>query len=225
MGGKLIKNKLIYLILLISSMVLLSGCITQKGLSSSTHLPSSNEFTISNTPSLNTDYSLSPEKLSYLAKSNIGANMATLDYASDDRVILHYSYALIVYDLKNEQIYKSIDLSKLDVPLNTQGDNIIQIMADESGKEVFIGSYPAKNGYIFDIESSVITKIKGEYKGNKFTGLLDSTERQFQNGWYSINYVKTSSGNIYVLRYNGGGMSNMKIVRINENGNKTFNVF
>ncbi len=219
------KNKFIYLILLICCIVLLSGCITQKGLSSSTHLTSSNEFTIPHTSSINTDYSLSPEKLSYLAKSNIGADMATLDYASDDRVILHYSYALIVYDLKNEQIYRSIDLSKLDVPLNTQGGNTIHIMANENGKEVFIGSYPAKNSYIFDIESSVITKSEGEYKGNKFTGLINSIERNFQNGWYSINYVKTNSENIYVLRYNGGGMSNMKIVRINENGNKTFNVF
>jgi hypothetical protein len=31
--------------------------------------------------------------------------MAKLDYASKDRVILHYSYAWIVYDLKNQKIH------------------------------------------------------------------------------------------------------------------------
>lgn len=149
-------------------------------------------------------FELTQEKLGSLANSIIGSDMATLVYADEKRVIFHYSYALIVYDLESRKIYRMLDLEKLNIPLGVQGGEVIDVCVNYEGTEVFIGAIPHREkAYIYNIEKSTVEETAPEYTGRRFEGLRDTTELYNKGydfaGWNSICYVKMDNSICYLL--------------------------
>lgn len=144
---------------------------------------------------------LSEERLYELAVNIVGSDMAELEYASEERVILYYGGALIVYDLNKGEIERSVDVLKLNVSPAQQGDSAIDIRVSEDGSGVYIGSVGQNEDtydkYWYDIESGQIE----EYSENReFFGNFYESEYENADGWISYRSVKISdSESCYLL--------------------------
>ncbi len=198
--------------------IILAICTLSAGL-----LISMQNNSADNTTGLKAD--LTEKRLASLANQNIGASMATLDYADDRRVILHYSYALIVYDLENQSIHRMLDLEKLNIPYNTQGAEVIRITVNSAGTEIFISTYSkSKKSFIYNIENLTIEETSGtEYGGTSFGGLKATTELTTQgyviHGWISHHYVQLDSSVCYLL-LTDSSVDTIKIVLDDKTCNK-----
>lgn len=165
----------------------------------------------------NNDHLLSDSKLSELSQMSIGADMATLDYASEDRVIFHYSYALIVYSLKEERIIRALDLSTLNVPINTQGSIVISVQATADGNNLIIGANgmpEVHDTYIYNIEKNSVKRINAAvgYKYQMFTGLSDMDYENIFN-WSSHHCVWLSeTKRCYLLLKDSFHVSGINII-------------
>lgn len=163
----------------------------------------------------NNEYLLSDSKLSELSQMSIGADMATLDYASEDKVIFHYSYALIVYSLKEERIIQALDLSTLNVPINTQGSTIISVQATADGNNVIIAAMDAQetyDTYVYNISKNIVKKIKHAEKYQLFAGLSNMDYENIFN-WSSHHCVWLSeTKRCYLLLKDSFHVSGINII-------------
>ncbi|MFZ5986882.1 MAG: hypothetical protein ACOYWZ_07145 [Bacillota bacterium] len=170
---------------------------------------------------------LDDTSLKELAQNPIGAVMATIDYASKDKVILHYGKALIIYDVKISKISKVVDLSKLNVPLNTQGAETIEVSVDKSANEIFIGSsslgYDKYEGYIYKLDKNILTKTKNKTTQQPFKdfSMMDASK---VTGWSSIHCVNISETEKCYLLLKGTTVGDIKIIFSNGSDVKEYNV-
>lgn len=170
-------------------------------------------------------YELTQERIGSLANCNIGAVMATLDYADGKRVIFHYDYALIVYDIENRKIYRMLDLEKLGIPYYTQGAEPIEVNVNDTGTEVFIGTYSSiDKAFIYNIEKSTVEETKNPaYPEKKFGGLRDTIELNNMGydyaGWISNCYAKMGNSICYLL-LTKNRVDSIKIILENEKHKK-----
>lgn len=167
-------------------------------------------------------------KVIKFAQSQIGADMATLDYASKDRVILHYSNSLIIYDVKHSKIFKIIDLLKFNIPINTQGCETIKIIVDKNGNEIYLGNWrigkSIYESYILNINKNTITKTKGKSISEPFSG-LSFTNTSSIAGWNSIKCVKFSENERCYLVAKGCNVADIKIIFDNNSAIKEYDIF
>ena len=170
-------------------------------------------------------------KVINFAQNNIGADMATLDYASKDRVILHYSYALIIYDIKNSKVFKMIDLLNFNIPINTQGDEVIRVIVDKNGNEIFLGSHRTNiskskyESYILNIDKNTISKTNDKSIRQPFTGLSFTYYITTIPGWRSIDWVKFSENERCYLVAKSGKVADIKIIFDNNSDIKEYGIF
>lgn len=130
-------------------------------------------FTCDREPS----HTLSEERLYKLGMASIGTDIAEPVYAADDRAIFYYRYALVVFDMREGKIEHMIDLATLDVPLSTQGEDIIFVKATADGKGVYIGSsdssvvtqYEDEHGYWYDVDQDTVSEYTGTGDEEYFT--------------------------------------------------------
>lgn len=130
-------------------------------------------FTCDREPS----HTLSEERLYKLGMTRTGVDEPMLEYASEDRAIFFYRYALIVFDMQEKKIERMLDLSTLHVPLNTQGDMIIDVRATEDGKGVYIApigctvgtQYEDERGYWYDVDQDTVSEYTGTGDEEYFT--------------------------------------------------------
>lgn len=185
------------------------------------------------------DVSLTEERLEELASQMLGSQMANLLYASDERVVLHNTFGVIVYDLQTASIYRSIDLELLNVLTNAQGwyGLGVGVTVNKTGSEIFIlGNHPDRTGfYMFEIENGVLHVLDvldelPDMDSLRFPGLRRDLLVEEPIGWYSSQHVVTDSGAIIVLRYRPSGkpcsdVRNIQIVRLDEDGETVYTIF
>lgn len=169
------------------------------------------------------DHTLTDERFRELADRNIGSDMAVIDYASEDRVIFHYSYALIVYDLKNEAVERKLDLSTLNVALGQQGDEVIDVRAAADGSGVYISSLGAVgidyDEYWYDIEND---KVSAYLEEKEFFGDFGEFGYVDLGGWNSYRYVSlTDTKRCYLLLKQPSFIVSGILIIVDDNGEIT----
>lgn len=100
---------------------------------------------------------LAAKKAAVSAETEWGADGPTLDYAGQSGldgtngsvIIFHDYFGLIVYDLTNRKIVRSLDLAAIGCQF-TQGDNVCQVAVSDDGKSVWL--HPRKMRYMFHYE-------------------------------------------------------------------------
>lgn len=141
-----------------------------------------------------------------------------LDYASDDRVILHGYYGLFIYDLVEEKLVDSLDLKNINCQrVQTGGQCEVQVSKD--GEIVWIKPYNSNIMYTYHTTEKQLKKeVSRDIPGaNVFQDIVNThdvlqgekdiaIERcsdetvSFQDGSYGYLYLKTMelSGLLYV---------------------------
>ena len=68
-------------------------------------------------------------------EQSYGADMVSLDYASDDIIIFHGYFGLFVYNLNDSKFLSNIDLKTIDCAM-TQGDNYCEVTVSDDGETI-----------------------------------------------------------------------------------------
>jgi beta-lactamase regulating signal transducer with metallopeptidase domain len=125
----------------------------------------------------------------------VGADMAELDYASDDIVIFHGYFGLFVYDLNSKKIIRSLDLNPIGCTA-TQGDNYCDVTVSPDGNTVQLHPMNSKNMYVYTVSNNTLQETVYERMENRFADFVDIVDIVgYQNaGNYSHSAVKFDAG-------------------------------
>lgn len=150
---------------------------------------------------------LSPEQV-------IGADMAELDYASDDIVIFHGYFGLFVYDLNSRKIVRSLDLNPIGCTA-TQGDDYCDVNVSADGKTVQLHPMSSKKMYVYSVLENTLEEAAYERMENRFAGFVDIVDIMGleKAGSYSYNAVKFASGGYGYLHTSDWSLSTLSYVR------------
>lgn len=104
---------------------------------------------------------LTPVAANWTREQTIGADMASLDYASEDIVIFHGYFGLFVYDLNSLQLIRSLDLSAINCQ-DTQGDNYCEVSVSRDGNTVQLHPISSELMYVYQISDNSL--VETEYQ-------------------------------------------------------------
>lgn len=93
---------------------------------------------------------LEPVTPEWSPEQTIGADMAVLDYASDDMVIFHGYFGLYVYDLNTMELVRSLDLKPIKCNF-TQGDEYCEVSVSMDGNTVQLHPINSDNMYVYTV--------------------------------------------------------------------------
>ena len=85
-----------------------------------------------------------------------GADGTKLYYADKDIFIFGGYYGLFVYDMNEQQVIRSVDLSEIGCD-KTQGDEYCEINVTAKGDKVFLHIINSDTMYVYDVENSIMT--------------------------------------------------------------------
>jgi beta-lactamase regulating signal transducer with metallopeptidase domain len=129
-------------------------------------------------------------------EQTVGADMAELDYASDDIVIFHGYFGLFVYDLDSLRIIRSLDLKPLNCHY-TQGDDYCEVSVSRDGNTVQLHPVSSKNMYVYTVSSNTLRETAYQPMKERFGSRLVPIENAVGSneiGSYSVNAVKFDTG-------------------------------
>jgi hypothetical protein len=116
---------------------------------------------------------LTPTAPVLTSDQNIGADMASLDYASDDTVIFHGYFGLFVYDLKSKKIMRSVALAPIGCD-NTQGDNCCIVSVSKDGNTVQLHPVSSKSMYVYTVSDNTLQKTAYVKIQNPFADFVET---------------------------------------------------
>lgn len=177
-------------------------------------------FAIEETSGMNAsrERTLEPVTPGWLPDQSIGADMAMLDYASNDIVIFHGYFGLYVYDLNNMRIVRSLDLVPLKCNM-TQGDNACEVSVGLDGNTVQMHPLSSKNMYIYTVSANTLREVPYKKMEKPFAGQFVPIEEAVKSvtSNYSYRAVKfgteeygvlhTSDWTLGTLSYSRGDMA------------------
>jgi beta-lactamase regulating signal transducer with metallopeptidase domain len=158
---------------------------------------------------------LSSPKLS--PTQDVGADMAELDYASDDFVIFHGYFGLFVYDLKSGRIVRSLDLKPIGCSA-TQGDDYCDVTVSADGETVQLHPMSSKNMYVYSVVDNSLKRTAYRQMENRFSVFIDMVDvvGLEKMGAYSHKAVKFDTGEYGYLRTSDWTLDTLVYVRGDE---------
>ncbi|MDE7131635.1 MAG: peptidoglycan DD-metalloendopeptidase family protein [Lachnospiraceae bacterium] len=130
-----------------------------------------------------------------------GADGPRLDYAGglgtgkENVIIFHDYFGLIVYDLMNRKVVRSLDLKPIGCHM-TQGDDACQVAVSADGNTVWLHPGSKQYKYRYDVENNLLWQeplvktfdidLEGEDLFNRYLVTEDTTQKYV--GWRS-NYL------------------------------------
>lgn len=160
------------------------------------------------------------KKVQISKDQSYGADMVSLDYASDEVIIFHGYFGLFVYSLNNSKIINSIDLQPIGCNA-TQGDNYCEVSVSKDGRIVQLHNTSSKDMYVYSVEKN--TLIKKEYKPLENPFELSLTPEAIMNSssLCSFESVKFKNGDIGYLVLTDNTINSLEYIR----SNKRFKIF
>lgn len=130
-----------------------------------------------------------------------GADGPTLDYADrlgagkESVIIFHDYFGLVVYDLTNSQVIRSLDLTSIGCQM-TQGDDACETAVSADGTTVWLHPRSKQYLYRYDVEENVLRQeplvrtfaldLEGEDLFDRYLTMEENTKKVV--GWHS-NYL------------------------------------
>ncbi len=164
------------------------------------------------------EYAMSEEDFIAYTNRPIGAIMAVIDYADDDKVVFHYLDGFFITDEKTHKIKHKIDLSKLNVAQHTQGDTVLDLSIDKDGNYAYLSSYGRLNE-VKNFDKYIINLNTGEVKigempedNGVFGWYIGTDTFRAVEGWQSIGAVNHKN-TLYYLNFPFGTVGNIQLVK------------
>ncbi len=153
----------------------------------------------------------------------IGAVMADIDYADDNKIVFHYAEGFFIDKLQTEEIDHSINLKRLNIAYNEQGSSVLDIRIDKEGKYAYlstVGVFDEIIGfdkYIINLESGEVKKGSMPENAEMFSGLSDTFGAvQSPIGWFSDNCI-VRGGKTFYLTSETGTVGDIQLVTVDKN--------
>ncbi len=164
-------------------------------------------------------YAMSEADFREYTSRPIGALMADIDYADDEKVVFHYINGFFITNEKTKEIEHKIDLSKLNSALPVQADTTLMIRIDKNGDRAFLESQGVMSEaeqfdkYIIDLNTGKVEIGEMPKNIELFGGYIDADSVKMIEGWNSMRAIKTDSTTYYFsLPY--GTIGNIRLVKI-----------
>ncbi len=129
----------------------------------------------------------------------IGVDVATLNYASDDRIVFHGNFGLFVYDLNTEKVIRGIDVKSIGCG-STQGDNVCIVSVSKDGNIISLHPSSSEDMYIYNVEKNTLIKTKYEELDDKLETLLMDESYYTYDEEYTYSYIKLIDGEVSYLK-------------------------
>jgi hypothetical protein len=100
---------------------------------------------------------INKEVINKFIKTEVGAVNTQLLFADENKIIFYDRPALMVYDIVNKKIIRTIDFQEVGVKY-FQGDDAYSIYASKEGNKVFFEKANQMNRFIYDVEKNTIRK-------------------------------------------------------------------
>ncbi len=156
----------------------------------------------------------------------IGAIMAEIDYADNEKIVFHYGNGFFITDEKTKEVKHKIDLSKLNCALPVQADTILDIKIDSKGRFAYLTNVGVTSetekldNYIINLNSGAVKKGEMPENTELFTGYGDTSTINIHGGWPSNRYVLCSNKAYYLLYRQYEVIGNIQLVTIDYNNNE-----
>ncbi len=164
------------------------------------------------------EYTMTESEFSDYINRPIGAIMADIDYADDNKLIFHYGEGLFVINHQTGEIQFAMSIPKFNVSQAQQGSNILDVKIDKDGKYAYLSSVgPADeikdyDKYIINLENGEVKKGAMPENAELFPGIADTfTTVQNPIGWYSNNCI-VNSDKIYYLASVTGTVNGIQLI-------------
>ena len=131
--------------------------------------------------------SLIPATPDWSPDQSIGADMAELDYASEDIVIFHGYFGLFVYDLDARQILRSLDLKPLNCH-QTQGDDYCEVSVSRDGNTIQLHSVSSETMFIYTVSDHTLLETAHQRMEVPFDSFIPTPEFITSPGSGSLSY-------------------------------------
>jgi hypothetical protein len=163
-----------------------------------------------------------------MALRKFGADMPTIEYASEKMAIIADYWGIAVYDIKNEKLCRVVDLISIGMSA-TQGDEYRDILVNKEGthiiiKRAFKNPENSVPNYLYDIEKNKLEVTENEgfekYADNMFSTNDDEVKNSLKGvdlGSFHYNIAKTGINKWLALKYSdtaGSGFSDMRQLKI-----------
>lgn len=129
----------------------------------------------------------------------IGVNMATINYSSDERIVVHGNFGLFVYDLNTEKIIRGIDVKAIGCG-STQGDNVCVASVSKDGNIVRLHPCSSEDMYVYNIPKNTLIKTKYGKLDDELRTLPIDESYEIYDEEYSYSYIKLNDGEVSYLR-------------------------
>lgn len=143
------------------------------------------------TPYASQQTMLEPIMPAWSLEQSIGADMAILDYASDDIVIFHGYFGLYAYDLNSAQIIRSLDLKQIKCDA-TQGDDYCEVSVSMDGNTVQLHPMSSDDMYVYTVSKNKLAETVYKPLDDPFESRFVPIEEAVNSdtGTYSYKAVK-----------------------------------
>ena len=129
----------------------------------------------------------------------IGVDMATINYASDNRIVIHGNFGLFVYDLNSETIIRGIDVKSIGCG-STQGDNVCIVSVSEDSNIIRLHPSSSEDMYIYNVQKNTLIKTKyGKLEDELKTLPIDESYVQYDEE-YTYSYIRLIDEEVSYLR-------------------------
>ena len=129
----------------------------------------------------------------------IGVDMATIEYASDNRIILHGNFGLFVYDLNSNKIIRGLDVKSIGFG-STQGDNVCIVSVSKDGNIVSLHPSSSEDMFTYNVEKNTLIKVKYKKLDDKLNTIPIDESYKLYDEEYSYSYIKLENGYVSYLR-------------------------
>lgn len=164
---------------------------------------------------------ITPSEAKVDKETFIGVDVATLNYASDDRIVFHGNFGLFIYDLNTEKVIRAIDVKSIDCG-STQGDNVCVVSVSKNGNIISLHPSNSEYMYIFNVEKNTIIKTKYQELDDKFEKLPMDESYYTYDEEYTYSYIKLTNGETSYLK---APRSNMAIDLQYIKNDKVYDIF
>lgn len=168
----------------------------------------------------NTDLRIEPVELKLSSEDILGADMAMLDYASDDIIIFHGYFGLFVFDTKASKIIRSIDLKPINCS-STQGDNFCEVSVNKDGTIIQLHNSSSEKMYVYNIKDNSLIETPYKPMDNSFELIPTPESITVNDISYSYESVKFDNGDLGYLTASDFTVGSLKYIR----GDKSYTIF
>lgn len=162
-----------------------------------------------------------PKEAEISLEQIVGADMAQLDYASDDKIIFHGYFGLFVYNLKESKIIRSVDLKAIKCSY-TQGDHYCEVSVNNDGTIVQLHDISSEDMYVYSTIDNNLVKSSYKTMEKPFNLVLTSEEiKENLDTTYSNECVKFANGDLGYLVSKGFTLGKLEYIR----NNKVYSIF